>query len=147
MARGAARMKPLIVLMAVVWSVVAATAQTKYPYDTVSSVVLPKGDVQAGRKAFQDLKCHVCHRVSGERGFAVPIAELRGPDLSGLLQLQETSDIAAAIIAPSHSLSIRTSEAIKAQLAKQGASPMGDFSRAMTVRQLADLLSYLRSVR
>jgi hypothetical protein len=85
--------------------------------------------------------------VSGESGFAAPIAELRGPDLNALLQLQETSDIAAAIIAPSHSLSIRTSEAVKAQLAKQGASPMGDFSRAMTVRQLADLLSYLRSVR
>ena len=139
-------MKALIVLM-LVCSAVAAAAQTNYPYDIVSTVVLPKGDVQAGRQAFQDLKCHVCHRVSGERGFAAPIAELRGPDLNALLQLQETSDIAAAIIAPSHSLSIRTSEAVKAQLAKQGASPMGDFSRAMTVRQLADLLSYLRSVR
>ena len=85
----------------------------------VSTVVLPKGDVQAGRKAFQDLKCHVCHRVSGESGFAAPIAELRGPDLNALLQLQETSDIAAAIIAPSHSLSIRTSEAVKAQLASR----------------------------
>jgi len=30
---------------------------------------------------------------------------------------------------------------------RQGLSPMGDFSRAMTVRQLADLLAYLRSVR
>lgn len=139
-------MKALIVLM-LVCSAVAGAAQTNYPYDVVSTVVLPKGDVQAGRKAFQDLKCHVCHRVSGENGFAAPIAELRGPDLNALLQLQETSDIAAAIIAPSHSLSIRTSEAIKAQLAKQGVSPMGDFSRAMTVRQLADLLSYLRSVR
>jgi mono/diheme cytochrome c family protein len=139
-------MKALIVLM-LVCNGVAAAAQTKYPYDIVSTVVLPKGDVKAGRKAFQDLKCHVCHQVSGESGFAAPIAELRGPDLNALLQLQETSDIAAAIIAPSHSLSIRTSEAVKAQLAKQGASPMGDFSRAMTVRQLADLLSYLRSVR
>ena len=138
-------MKALVVLM-LAWSAVAA-AQTKYPYDIVSTVVLPKGDVDAGRKAFQDLKCHVCHRVSGESGFAAPIAELRGPDLTALLQLQETSDIAASIIAPSHSLSIRTSEAVKAQLAKQGASPMGDFSGAMTVRQLADLLSFLRSVR
>ena len=139
-------MKTLVVLMLACGGV-AAAAQTRYPYDAVSTVVLPKGDVQAGRKAFQDLKCHICHRVSGESGFGAPIADLRGPDLNALLQLQETSDIAAAIIAPSHSLSIRTSEAVKAQLAKQGASPMGDFSRAMTVRQLADLLSYLRSVR
>ena len=131
--------------------VLAATAahaqQVKYPYDVVDTIVLPKGDVRAGRQAFQDLKCLACHRVSGEREFAAPIAELRGPDLNELLQLQETSHIAAAIIAPSHSLSIRTSEAVKAQLSKMGVSPMGDFSRAMTVRQLADVLAYLRSVR
>jgi mono/diheme cytochrome c family protein len=124
----------------------AAAQRVVYPYEVVT-VTLPAGNADAGRQAFQDLKCHVCHRVSGERGFAAPVAELRGPDLNALLQLQETSDIAAAIIAPSHSLSIRTSEAVKAQLHKQGASPMGDFSRAMTVRQFADLLAYLRSVR
>jgi hypothetical protein len=125
----------------------AAGAQQRYPYDVMDTVVLPKGDVQAGRMAFQDLKCHLCHRVAGERTFPVPVAEQRGPDLNALLQLQKPSDIAAAIIAPSHSLSIRTSEALKAQLHTQGLSPMGDFSRAMTVRQLADLLAYLRSVR
>lgn len=125
----------------------AAAAQQRYPYDVVATVVLPKGEVQAGRKAFQDLKCHLCHSVAGERAFAAPVADLPGPPLTALLQLQETSEIAAAIIAPSHSLSIRTSEALKAQLYKEGASPMGDFSRAMTVRQLADLLAYLRSVR
>ncbi len=139
-------MKALVALMMTLGAVVC-TAQSRYPYDVVSTVVLPKGDVQAGRQAFQDLKCHVCHRVSGERGFAAPFAELRGPDLTALLQLQETSDIAAAIIAPTHSMSIRTSEAVKAQLSRLGASPMGDFSRVMTVRQLADLLAYLRSVR
>jgi hypothetical protein len=31
-------------------------------------------------------------------------------------------------------------------LTKQGMSPMADFSRAMTVRQLADLLAYLRGL-
>ena len=126
---------------------IASEAQVRHPYDVVATVVLPKGEVEAGRQAFQDLKCHVCHRVAGERAFAAPVADLPGPPLTALLQLQETSEIAAAIIAPSHSLSIRTSEALKAQLYKEGASPMGDFSRAMTVRQLADLLAYLRSVR
>ena len=123
-------------------SPVAPTAQTKYPYDVASTVVLLRGDVQAGRKAFENLKCHVGHRVAAESALAAPVAELRGPDLTALLQLQETSDIAAAIIAPSHSLSVRTSEAVKAQLWKQGASPMGDFSRVMTVRQLADLCRF-----
>jgi hypothetical protein len=88
----------------------------------------------------------VCHGVAGEKEFS-PIAELQGPTLNATLQLQSASDIAAAIIAPSHSLSVRTSEAVKAQMWRQGMSPMGDFSRVLTVRQLADLLAYLRSVR
>ena len=116
------------------------------PYQVVDTIVLPKGDASAGRQAFQDLKCHVCHGVVGEKAFS-PIAELQGPMLNATLQLQSASDIAAAIIAPSHSLSIRTSEAVKAQMWRQGMSPMGDFSRVLTVRQLADLLAYLRSLR
>lgn len=116
------------------------------PYQVVDTVVLPKGDARAGRVAFQELKCHVCHAVSGEKDFS-PIAELRGPALNATLQLQSSSDIAAAIIAPSHSLSVRTSEAVKAQMWRQGASPMGDYSEALTIRQLADLLAYLRSIR
>ena len=70
-------MKALVVLM-LVWGAVAAAEHEVRPHDIVSTVVLPKGEVQA-----------------------------------------------AAIIAPSHSLSIRTSEAVEAQLSKQGASPMG----------------------
>jgi len=129
---------------------VAAGAQSppaSEPYQTVDTVVLPQGDARAGRQAFQELKCHLCHRVAGEKEFSSPIAELKGPDLNATLQLQTASDIAAAIIAPSHSLSVRTSESVKAQMWRQGLSPMGDFSRALTVRQLADLLAYLRTVR
>ena len=45
-------------------SLVATPSQ----YDAVS-VVLPAGDPQAGRRAFVDLKCTVCHRVEGEARF------------------------------------------------------------------------------
>jgi mono/diheme cytochrome c family protein len=138
-------------LMAIVFLMapVVAGAQSftqSTTYQVVDTIVLPKGDASAGRQAFQDLKCHVCHRVAGEKEFS-PIAELQGPMLNATLQLQSASDIAAAIIAPSHSLSVRTSEAVKAQMWRQGMSPMGDFSRALTVRQLADLLAYLRTLR
>lgn len=116
-------------------------------YEVVATVVLPRGDARAGRQAFQDLKCHVCHRVAGETGLPAPIAEVRGPDLDATLQQQDTSEIAAAIIAPSHSFSVRTSPAVKERLSREMKSPMGDFSRVLTVRQLADLLGYLRSLR
>ena len=141
-------MRPLIAIVLLLMPVAAAaqSAPQGAPYQVLDTVVLPMGDVRAGRQAFQDLKCHLCHGVAGEKEFS-PLAELRGPMLNATLQLQAASDIAAAIIAPSHSLSVRTSEAVKAQMWRQGMSPMGDFSRALTVRQLADLLAYLRSIR
>ena len=138
-------------LAAIALALAPAVADAQAPsrgesYQVVDSVVLPRGDAHAGRQAFQDLKCHVCHGVSGEKAFS-PIAGLQGPMLNATLQLQTGSDIAAAIIAPSHSLSVRTSESVKARMSEQGLSPMGDFSRVLTVRQLADLVAYCRSLR
>jgi hypothetical protein len=43
-------------------------------------------------------------------------------------------------------MSVKTSDEVKNRLAESGLSPMGDFSRAMTVRQFADLLAYLTSL-
>jgi mono/diheme cytochrome c family protein len=129
-------------------STLSYAAQSGAPqYEVVATVVLPKGDAGAGRQAFQDLKCHVCHRVAGETRLPAPIAEARGPDLDATLLQQDASEIAEAIIAPSHSVSVRTSPALRERLSRETKSPMGDFSRALTVRQLADLLTYLRSVR
>ena len=138
-------------LAALALALAPAVADAQVPsrtesYQVIDSVVLPVGDAVAGRQAFQDLKCQVCHRVSGDKDFS-PITALQAPTLNATLQLQTGSDIAAAIIAPSHALSIRTSEAVKAQMSRQGLSPMGDFSRVLTVRQLADLLAYLRTIR
>ena len=119
---------------------------TAAQYDEVS-VVLPKGDVQAGRRAFQDLKCDTCHAVTGEKGLRQPVAELKGPDLGPTLRRQTAGDIAGAIIAPSHSVSVRSSSTVKKRLTEEDRSPMADFSQVMTVRQLADLLAYLTNRR
>lgn len=118
---------------------------TPSQYDAVS-VVLPAGDPQTGRQAFIELKCTVCHRVEGEARFPAPLSESRGPDLNRALALRPASDLAAAIIVPSHSMSVKTSEQIKKRLQRMLLSPMPDYSRAMTVRQLADLLAYLGSL-
>ena len=114
-------------------------------YDTMT-VVLPAGDQQAGRKAFVDLRCTVCHRVEGDSRFPAPLSQSQGPDLNRALAQQPLSDLAAAIIAPSHSMSVKTSEQVRKRLARMLVSPMPDYTRAMTVRQLTDLLTYLRSV-
>ena len=123
------------------WTSAAGAA---VPPDVVT-IELPAGDAAAGRQAFEDLKCHLCHQVVGEKRFRAPAAEARGPDLGVALRAQSSSDVAAAIIAPSHSMSVRTSDAVKRQLRNRDGSPMGDFSTRLTIRQLADLLAYLRS--
>ena len=120
----------------------AAPAQ----YETAAAaVVLPKGEPQAGRQAFLDLKCGVCHRVTQNPEFPAPVSSSQGPDLDHTLRLRPASEVAAAIIVPSHSMSLKTGDEIKTRL--EGVlSPMGDFSRTMTVRQLADLLAYLQAL-
>jgi hypothetical protein len=84
--------------------------------------------------------------VEGEIRFPAPLSESQGPDMNRTLALRTSSDLASAIIVPSHSMSIRTNEAVKQQLQQLQLSPMPDYTRAMTVRQLADLLAYLGSL-
>lgn len=114
------------------------------PYAIVT-VTLPAGNAQGGRQAFQDLKCYLCHQKAGDTRFPAPVSAARGPDLDETLRRQSASEIAAAIVAPSHSMSVRTDKALRPRLARESVSPMGDFSSTLTVRQLADLLAYLGS--
>lgn len=132
------------VLFGVTSAVAQSTTPGQYRYDTVS-VTLPKGDPDAGRRAFRDLKCYVCHRVAGDTSFPAPVSDAQGPDLDRSLSLRPPADLAAAIIVPSHSVSVRTSPLIRERLRQLELSPMGDFSGTLTVRQLADLLAYLGS--
>jgi hypothetical protein len=85
--------------------------------------------------------------VAGEASFPQPASDAQGPDLDRSLSLRPASEIAAAIILPSHSMSIKTSAALKTRLKDLQLSPMGDFSETLTVRQLADLLTYLGSLQ
>ncbi|MGE3958429.1 MAG: c-type cytochrome [Vicinamibacterales bacterium] len=120
----------------------AATAQVEATHDSVQ-LALPRGDAGAGRQAFLDLKCNVCHRVVDDAGLPAPFSDSAGPDLDLRRPHRSLSEIATAIVAPSHSLSMRTSSEVRNRLATL--SPMGDVTQAMTVRQLADLVEYLRT--
>jgi Cytochrome c len=109
------------------------------------TVMLPAGDVKAGRQAFMDLKCTACHAVPSEADFPPPISANPGPPMDARLARRDVSYLAAAIVSPSHEISPNISGEVRARL--DGVlSPMGDFSHAMTVRQLVDLHAYLRSI-
>ena len=112
----------------------------------VVELTLPRGNPDAGRLAFMDLRCTACHRVAGETDWPAPVSNAPGPDLGPALAAQPFGQLATAIVAPSHAMSVRTGPDARAQM--EGVlSPMGDFSEVMTVRQLANILAYLDRVR
>jgi hypothetical protein len=115
--------------------------------DTPSvTVTLPAGDVAAGRQAFMDLKCTACHAVASEPDFPRPVSANPGPPIGPGTARSDPSYLAAAIMTPSHAISPNISPEVRANI--EGVlSPMGDFSRVMTVRQMVDLHAYLRSVK
>ena len=106
--------------------------------------VLPAGDVQRGKVAFVDLKCYQCHRVEGVE-LPRPVAEPAIPlVLGGKLAYAPTDgEIVTSIIYPSHDISSRYAHDM---LKSGGISRMGDFSQAMTVSQLEDLVAFLHTV-
>ena len=133
---------------------VVVTACSPQPIDTSErseapptvTVTLPSGDIAAGRQAFLDLRCTACHAVSSEPDFPAPVSANPGPPIDARLAGRDVSYLMASIMTPSHAISVNISEELRARL--EGAlSPMGDFSRAMTVRQLVDLHAYLRSLK
>ena len=120
----------------------AANTATDTP---VVTVPLPEGDVEAGRQAFLDLRCTACHAVPSEPEFPPPVGAL-GPTIDARVAGSDMSYLATAIVAPSHQLSVATPKDVRTSLVGV-LSPMGDFSRSMTVRQLIDLHAYLRSIQ
>lgn len=124
-------------------------------------MVLPDGDVATGRQAFIDLKCPACHEVSGIQGLPPVEASPPGPDLGTSLKGVGRGAIASSIIAPAHVNTERvelwtdlTSEervwlgpgAIPPrEQAESTPSRMAAYADVMTVRQLADLVTFLRS--
>jgi hypothetical protein len=110
------------------------------------TVAMPAGDAAAGRQAFLDLRCTACHAVPSEPGFPAPVSANPGPPVDAQVAGRDVSYLLTAIVSPSHELSPNMSEDVRSNL--EGVlSPMGDFSRVMTVRQLVDLSAFVRSAK
>ena len=105
------------------------------------TLTLPEGDPKAGRAAFLALSCTSCHRIAGEHGLPEPVSANPGPTLGAYHAQQTPARLAESIVTPSHEISATLRMSHEGKL-----SPMGDFSETMTVRQLVDLIAYLRSL-
>lgn len=106
----------------------------------VATLVLPHGQPDAGRDAFLGLGCASCHKVEWERDFPDPVSANPGPELGRMLALQTSGGVATSILTPSHQVPVAIREKTE-----DGLSPMGDFTDAMTVRQLIDVVAYLQA--
>lgn len=124
-------------------------------------MVLPEGDAQAGQQVFVDLKCTVCHTVSGVRGLPAVESEKPGPDLGTSLKGVSRGAIATSIIAPQHvnveavelwtdltaeeRVWLGPAQMPPRQETERQPSRMGEYAGVMTIRELTDLVTFLQS--
>jgi hypothetical protein len=107
-------------------------------YETASGTVFPHGDPEAGRKAFSSLGCTLCHRASGEQRMPQPVSTTAGPEIGVPQRDRSMGELITAIIHPEHVVP----EAYR-QTGEDG-SPMADYTDRMTIRQLVDIVAYIR---
>lgn len=105
---------------------------------------LPEGNVEAGKTAFVELGCTSCHRVEGVEDLPPPSTDQAPPIVLGGPVRSRPTDarMVTSIIHPNQRISRPYQEGTQAE---GGSSRMGDFSESMTVRQMIDLIAFIRA--
>ena len=105
----------------------------------------PAGDAAVGREVFIKLECYTCHEVKGER-FPKPgpgsDPGKMGPELSSMAPLHPAEYFAEAIINPNAAV-----EEGKGYRAADGKSKMPSYNDLVTVQEVIDLVTYLKSLK
>ena len=102
---------------------------------------LPDGDEDAGRTAFVDLQCNLCHTVIGSQIDGTnELAVVLGGDVK---RVRSYGELVTSIINPSHKIA---QENIDPALLVNGKSAMEsvELNKVMTVKQLVNLVAYLQ---
>jgi sulfur-oxidizing protein SoxX len=116
-------------------------------YNASFGFPIEEGDIDQGRQAFIDHRCHQCHSVAGVNlpplaGASPPILELGGETST----LKSYAELVTSIINPNHRISERYRQQLllNAELPLDSPMPMPHIDN-MTVRQLIDLVTFLDS--
>jgi mono/diheme cytochrome c family protein len=106
---------------------------------------VPAGDATAGKQVFEKMQCYSCHTVRGQR-FGEPSQNPGGigPDLTPAHGRLPAEYLAESIVSSNRVVAHGQFRA--AYRAADGRSRMGDYSEIMTVRELIDLVAFLRSL-
>lgn len=105
------------------------------------SMAFPVGDTEAGHAVFVVYRCAACHRVAEDAGLPAPVAANGAPELGMSQASQKACELVESIVSPSH----RTAADVQARTLGE-LSPMGEVNDTMTVRELIDLVAYLKSL-
>jgi mono/diheme cytochrome c family protein len=107
---------------------------------------LPKGDPSEGRKVFVEVECYKCHAVKGEKFPDVAAGEKGvGPELSQMAGMHPPEFFAESIINPN---AVIDPDAKKlGYVGEDGKSKIPDYNSVLTVKQVADLASYIASLK
>lgn len=106
--------------------------------------VLPKGNAEAGKQAFQRIGCHQCHSIANEVDKdASGNAEIHFKLGGETTRVRTYGDLVTSIINPNHKISGYIKE--EANLDEEGNTRMPSHNEVMTVQELIDLTTYLQS--
>ncbi len=105
--------------------------------------LVPPGDPTRGREAFVTLECYACHAISGEDfPKTSKRAQEPGPELTGMGGHHPAEYFAESITNPN-----RVIVQGPGYTGADGLSKMPDYGEVMTVRQLIDVVAYLKSLQ
>jgi mono/diheme cytochrome c family protein len=106
---------------------------------------LGKGDAAEGRKLFVEIECYKCHEIKGESFPSVAADEKGiGSELSQMAGMHPIEFFAESIANPDAVIDADAKE--QGHVDADGKSKMPSFADVLTVKQLADLSTYLASL-
>jgi L-cysteine S-thiosulfotransferase len=104
---------------------------------------MPEGDIEKGKAAFLELRCYNCHTVAGVN---LPPPDGKPLIMVGLggevVKVKTYGQLVTSVIHPSHTFIPGYDEEL---IQHHGHSVMPDYTDAMTVRQMIDIVSFLEA--
>jgi hypothetical protein len=106
---------------------------------------LPDGDAAAGKQAFVDLRCYVCHPVRGVDAVFEGTPAATVPLGGRVSRVKSYGELVTSIINPSHRIVLRASQAPPPPDAPS-AMKFARLNDHLTVQQLIDLVAFLQGI-
>ncbi|HXJ80805.1 MAG TPA: cytochrome c [Candidatus Methylomirabilis sp.] len=106
---------------------------------------LPAGTASVGERVFVKMECYSCHTVAGKR-FGDPAQNSGGigPDLTATHARLPREYLAESVNFERY---IAHGQYKKGYVAADGTSRMGDYNDLLTIRELLDLVEFLKGIR